>query len=86
LERYHDRKILPCGLLFSHTVSEITYDMIRDTLRERLDDESITLQRIEVSAASLFEYVDPGPGKAMDEGYCPVTFIQAWYYYDPEKV
>ena len=84
LEKYHELTILPYGILFSHKPEEVTYEMVRDTLREKLKDQSVVPQRIDISKALLFEHVDPEVGQALDEAQHPITFVHVWYYL-PEK-
>jgi hypothetical protein len=79
LEKFHNYKIVCCGLIFEHSVEDLSYEMIMGSLVEKLNDQSVVAQRIEINNARLFNFCS-APGQTIEESYIPVTFVNVWYY------
>ncbi len=71
-ERINDCEITYGGILFAHPVEDLSGEMILNSLLEKVSDQSIVIQGIEISEAQLFHRTS--------EGDFPVTFVQVWYY------
>jgi|WetSurMetagenome_2_1015567.scaffolds.fasta_scaffold828229_2 hypothetical protein len=76
-ERYHDRyKLRSCGVMFSGEPAGLNTNSIMEVVNEKVD-EHVQPFRISISSAQLFERTP--------EGDIPVTFVDVWYYSEPDK-